>query len=327
MIQFIHPAVGLMLNSVAAACRICRTVQEDLVLAQTVEKGDRSPVTVADFASQAIVAREIRTALPDVPLVGEENSELLREPENRGVLEAILTQVRGPWPDVDERELLLAIDHGAADPNGTESFFTLDPIDGTKGFLRGDQYAVALALIVDGAVAVGVLGCPNLAGPDGSKGALYAAVKDRGAMALSIHRKTPTVVPIRVSPEEDPKNIRFCQSVEKAHSHSSRAGEVASILGVTADPVGIDSQCKYALVAQGDAELYLRIPRDDIYREKIWDHAAGAILVEEAGGKVTDIFGKPLNFSQGRTLDLNRGVVASNGPNHDAVIRALAQTA
>ena len=96
---------------------------------------------------------------------------------------------------------------------------------------------------------------------------------------------------------------------------------------MTADPVGIDSQCKYAMVAQGDAELYLRIPRDDVYREKIWDHAAGAILVEEAGGKVTDVFGKPLDFSRGRTLEQNRGVVASNGPNHDAVIRALAQTA
>jgi HAL2 family 3'(2'),5'-bisphosphate nucleotidase len=327
MIQFIHPAVGLMLNSVAAACRICFAVQQDLVLAKTVEKGDRSPVTVADFASQAIVAKEIRTALPDVPLVGEENSDLLRDAEHRGVLEAILTQVRVPWPDVNERELLLAIDHGAADPDGADSFFTLDPIDGTKGFLRGDQYAVALALIVEGEVAVGVLGCPNLPGPDGSPGVLYAAVRDRGAMALSIHRQTPTVVPIRVSPEEDPGNIRFCQSVEKAHSHRGRAGDVASLLGVTAAPVGIDSQCKYALVAQGEAELYLRIPRDDIYREKIWDHAAGSILVEEAGGKVTDVFGKPLSYKHGRTLEMNRGVVASNGPNHDEVIRALAQTA
>jgi 3'(2'), 5'-bisphosphate nucleotidase len=327
MIQFIHPAVGLMLNSVAAACRVCRSVQEDLVQARTVEKGDRSPVTVADFASQAIVARELRRALPDVPLVGEEDSELLREAENRAVLQAILEQVRHPWPDVDERELLLAIDHGAADPDGVESFFTLDPIDGTKGFLRGDQYAVALGLIVEGEVAVGVLGCPNLTGPDGSKGVLYAAVRERGAMALSIHRQTPTVFPIRVSPEEDPANIRFCQSVEKAHSHGGRAGEVAAILGVTAEPVGVDSQCKYGMVAQGSAELYLRIPRDDIYREKIWDHAAGSIIVEEAGGRVTDVHGKPLDFSRGRTLEVNRGVVASNGPNHDEVIRALAQTA
>jgi HAL2 family 3'(2'),5'-bisphosphate nucleotidase len=326
MIQFIHPAVGLMLNSVAAACRICRSVQEDLVLAKTVSKDDRSPVTVADFASQAVVARELRAALPNVPLIGEESADLLREPGNEDVLRAILGQVGRTWPEATADDVLTAIDYGAAVPEDHVSFFTLDPIDGTKGFLRGDQYAVALALVSHGKVEVGVLGCPNLKGPDGTPGALYAAVRGRGAMALSIHRQTPTVVPIRVSPEENPANARFCQSVEKAHSHKGRAGRVAEILGVTAEPVNIDSQCKYAMVAHGDAELYLRIPRDDIYEEKIWDHAAGSIIVEEAGGTVTDVNGDPLDFNHGRTLKANRGVVASNGPIHDEVIRALART-
>lgn len=63
--------------------------------------------------------------------------------------------------------------------------WTLDPIDGTKGFLRGGQYAVCLALIVDGKVVLGVIGCPNLPVesdyPDGPKGCIFVAVKGQGA--------------------------------------------------------------------------------------------------------------------------------------------------
>lgn len=63
--------------------------------------------------------------------------------------------------------------------------WTLDPIDGTKGFLRGGQYAVCLALVVDSVVQLGVMGCPNLpissSDPDGQKGCLFVAVKGQGA--------------------------------------------------------------------------------------------------------------------------------------------------
>jgi 3'(2'), 5'-bisphosphate nucleotidase len=60
-----------------------------------------------------------------------------------------------------------------------------------------------------------------------------------------------------------------------------------------------------------------------IYRENIWDHAAGAIITEEAGGKVTDAFGKRLDFDSGIKMEKNYGVVVSNGFLHDAVLRAL----
>ncbi|MFW6032399.1 MAG: inositol monophosphatase family protein [Phycisphaeraceae bacterium] len=73
--------------------------------------------------------------------------------------------------------------------------------------------------------------------------------------------------------------------------------------------------------------MYLRLPTRADYREKIWDHAAGAIVVEEAGGKVTDIEGKPLDFSRGRKLENNRGVIATNGPIHDAVLEAVGAVA
>ena len=59
------------------------------------------------------------------------------------------------------------------------------------------------------------------------------------------------------------------------------------------------------------------------YREKIWDHAAGKLMVEAAGGRVTDVNGEPLDFRRGRTLEHNRGVVATNGTIHDEVLQAV----
>ena len=100
---------------------------------------------------------------------------------------------------------------------------------------------------------------------------------------------------------------------------------VAELLGVKAPPIRIDSQCKYAVIARGDASIYLRLPTKKDYVEKIWDHAAGSIIVEEAGGIVTDAFGKTLDFSLGRTLSGNKGIVATNGLIHEKVISAVSE--
>jgi 3'(2'), 5'-bisphosphate nucleotidase len=89
----------------------------------------------------------------------------------------------------------------------------------------------------------------------------------------------------------------------------------------------MDSQAKYAAVARGDAALYLRLPspKSPDYREKIWDHAAGALIVQEAGGTVTDMYGQLLDFASDYKMNDNFGVVVSNGSVHSAVIEAIAQ--
>jgi 3'(2'), 5'-bisphosphate nucleotidase len=115
------------------------------------------------------------------------------------------------------------------------------------------------------------------------------------------------------------------RSFEKSHTDASGIDQLAANLGISAEPVAMDSQAKYAVLAAGGAEILLRLlsPSRPDYREKIWDQAAGSLVVEEAGGRVTDLDGKPLDFSQGRTLAGNRGIVATNGKLHDAVLQAL----
>ena len=103
---------------------------------------------------------------------------------------------------------------------------------------------------------------------------------------------------------------RYAESVEAAHSNQSEAARIGAALGITAQPVRLDSQTKYAMVARGDASIYLRVPRGD-YRENIWDHAAGLIVVEEAGGRVCDVEGKPFDITTGQRMTDNRGAVVT----------------
>ena len=311
------------LEAVRAACKVCVRVQADLIHAGTLEKGDKSPVTVADFAAQAVVCGVLAERCPDVPVVGEEGSAELREGAHRGLLDQVAAHA-GMRP----AEALEAIDRGGFDPataaNGDprrDRYWALDPIDGTKGFLRGEQYAVALGLIEGGAVVGGVLGCPNLDG-----GLVLVAVKGAGAFRHAVEGTDHDPhhgQRVRVSDRSEPAALRVCESVESGHTKQDAAAEVVARLGVTADPVRMDSQCKYAAVAMGVADAYLRLPTRPGYVERIWDHAAGVAVLEEAGGAVTDAGGKPLDFSRGRGLDDNRGVIATNGPCHGEVVAAV----
>jgi 3'(2'), 5'-bisphosphate nucleotidase len=129
---------------------------------------------------------------------------------------------------------------------------------------------------------------------------------------------------VRVSGVTDPAAVVFCESVESAHTAHSWSGRVAEELGVHAEPLRMDSQCKYAAVARGDATAYLRLPTRPDYEERLWDHAAGLVVVTEAGGTVTDINGAALDVTAGPTLARNRGVVASNSVIHQALLDAIA---
>ena len=314
------------LEAVRIAATVCQAVQANLVDAQTIAKKDRSPVTVADFASQAVVCAKLAEVLPNDPVVGEEGTGQLRQDDQRPLLKLITQHVaEALGRHVAEDQVLAWIDCGGAEPpSGGPSggrYWTLDPIDGTKGFLRGEQYAIALALIEDGQVVLSVLGCPNLPARDRT-GVLMLAIRGRGAWAMPLAGDDAQQT-IAVSTVTDPAAARFCESVESGHSNQSDSARIAEYLGITAEPLRMDSQCKYAAVARGDASIYLRMPTSAAYREKIWDHAAGMLVVEEAGGRVTDVTGKPLDFTHGRKLEQNRGIIATNGRIHDAVVAAV----
>lgn len=306
---------------VAEAAILARRIQQELVTPALV-KGDKSPVTVADFAVQAFVSYRLSHFFEGAVLVGEERADELRSDSGRETLELVSKFVAAAIPKATAESVCEWIDAGAAEP--TDDFWTLDPIDGTKGFLRREQYAVALANIVQGQVVTGVLGCPELPSGNGEKGRLFAAVRGQGAWSaplVEVQRSEP----IQTSAIGDPKQARLLRSVESGHTNVGGIDALLSALGSEAPPVPMDSQAKYAVLASGGGEIVIRMlsPDRPDYREKIWDQAAGSIVVEEAGGRITDLDGNPLDFSHGRTLAANRGVLATNGHLHDATLVAL----
>jgi len=312
------------IHAVKTAMRMTKLIQKDLSSEDAITKSDKSPVTIADFLSQAVICHSLDAEFPGIPIVAEEDSAELKEEKNRTVLEKILyyidkdDEVKG---FLDKDNLFQKIDLGGKQPGGT--FWTLDPIDGTKGFLRGEQFAIALALISDGQVKMGILGCPNLALQDGYTGCLVYGIAGVGAFVLDSDTGQPEK--ISISSIQDPRDMRFVESYVSAHSNMDMQLQIAKILNIGADPVQMDSQVKYSMVSGGKAEIYLRIPNPKTpdYKEKIWDHAAGSVIVEEAGGIVTDIYGKKLDFSAGKTLANNSGILASVPCIHSKIVSTI----
>jgi 3'(2'), 5'-bisphosphate nucleotidase len=321
-------------QAILRAAALCQRVQADMAKPTSAEKADRSPVTVADYASQAVICKGLADAFPEDPVVAEETSEGLHTLDQAQMLAQVTHYVGMSLPEATPDDVRDWIDHGSADPG--PRFWTLDPIDGTKGFLRGEQYAVALALIVYGQVQVGALACPNLPldldRPSGPRGVVFLAVRGQGAQMSLLPRgdllpdaAASSYRPIHVAALDNPSVARFVESVESGHTDHAAHESLARALGITQPSVRFDSQAKYGAVARGDATIYLRLPspKSPDYRERIWDHAAGDLIIEEAGGRVTDALGADLDFSKGRKLENNRGIVASNGHLHPAILRAI----
>jgi 3'(2'), 5'-bisphosphate nucleotidase len=315
------------LEAVRQAVRVCRSVQSSITT-ESLAKKDNSPVTVADYASQAIICRSLQRLFPDDPVIGEEGAAELRQPEGAAFLEQVNAECNAIGVVGTSVEICDWIDRGGASEY-SERFWTLDPIDGTKGFLRKEQYAISLALIINGTIEVGVLGCPNMPfdGSSSTPGVLAWAIRGKGAWMQPLDSPDASPIQISVSNTDVTSELVFCESVESGHSSHDWSGLIAKDLGVHKEPVRMDSQCKYLAVARGDADLYLRLPTRKGYQEKIWDHAGGVLVVLEAGGQVTDIAGRPADFSSGSTMARNTGMVVTNGKLHDRVITAISRNA
>lgn len=316
---------------VRSAVKICRSVQGQISVGKW-DKGDKTPVTVADLAVQAVVSRGLHEQFPHDALMGEEGSEELRAPEFADLAQQVTQHVQTVRADASSpAQVAEWVERGqhAIDPN--KRYWVLDPVDGTKGFLRKEQYAIALALVERGEILVGVLACPNLPTTLGTAespiyGQLYAAVRGGGAQRLDLGAGDVVAKrsPLRVSPESNPALLDWVERVESSDKNHDVTSQVVSAVGIVNEPHRIDSQAKYAAVARGDAALYLRHSLSKTYIEKVWDHAAGVIVTEEAGGRVTDVNGQRLDFTVGRQLERNTGIVASNGLIHDRVLQAIA---
>ncbi|XWS11083.1 hypothetical protein CRYUN_Cryun38cG0053400 [Craigia yunnanensis] len=362
--------LDLAVRIVHMACSLCQKVQQRLVSTaseQVLAKDDESPVTIADWSVQATVSWLFSEFLEgqNVSIVAEEDVQSLSKSDAANLLAAVVNTVNEclaeapkyglqcPKKALGTSKILEAISRCNSTGGSSGRHWVLDPVDGTLGFVRGDQYAVALALIEEGKLVLGVLGCPNYPmkkellnynhhphqtmpkSPPPSdiweKGCVMYAMRGSGQawMQPLIYGDTKFEWPnsarlIQVSPVDDPSLATFCEPVEKANSNHLFTAGLANSMGLKKQPMRVHSMVKYAAIARGDAEIFIKFARSG-YKEKIWDHAAGVVIVEEAGGVVTDAGGRLLDFCKGLYLEgLDRVTIACSGPTlHDKIIGAV----
>jgi HAL2 family 3'(2'),5'-bisphosphate nucleotidase len=299
----------LALELVEKSSRLSRQIQ-DRFGKESISKSDSSPVTVADLSVQVVVALSLAQAFPEDRLIAEETSEQLT---SDGELLVQLQTLIEPHVGRRSRDDILGCFRSLQ--SGLSGFsWILDPIDGTKGFLRGDQFAIALAGMRDGGLKFGLLGCPRLgvSGVEHGPGVLGVAYLGKGTWQSELG--SMEWEPVTVSKCERAQDVRLLRSFEAGHTNEVQIEDFIRSQGIEAPPVRLDSQAKYLLLARGDAEAVVRClsPKRPDYKEKIWDQAAGAIVVTEAGGYIADLKGEKLDFSTGRTLLHNTGVIAHN---------------
>jgi 3'(2'), 5'-bisphosphate nucleotidase len=309
---------GFALRAVTQAAQVCRRLEVEGSPAAS--KADHSPVTAAYFAAQAVVGRLMQEAFPADGVVAEEDSRLILEDASPDRLATVVKAVRRIFPEATAGKVRQWIDRGG---ERADRYWALDPLDGTKGFLRDGQYAVALALLEEGHVVLGAIACPKLGlakcGSLDSQGTVAIAVRSSGAFAAPLG--SDAFVRLSVSPVREPKRARLLRSFEADHTDVTKR-QIAALWAFRrrrSDPQPGESS--FSRREEGVFGSFR--PAGPTARGS--DQAAGALLVEEAGGRVTDLAGASLDFQAGRTLERNIGVLASNGWLHTAALEAIHQ--
>jgi 3'(2'), 5'-bisphosphate nucleotidase len=329
-------------------------VQRASVLAKRVQsavnkgelsKTDSTPVTIADFAAQAILISAIHHAFPEDKLIGEEDADALRKDKNlqQRVWELVSstrladaeseTMLASP---ASVEEMLEFIDLGGRGTGGRKGrVWMMDPIDGTDSFLLGQQYAVALALVEDGEEKVGVLGYPNLRLETGrvnemsvdekGLGLMLSAVKGEGAVMRPMGTGSLQAArPIERSKVKELKDLNFVDCATSESLDLEKHRQVAEIIGASWPGTDLwSSQVRYGALIVGGGDVMLRIHRRKDKVCSVWDHAGGQLIFREVGGKITDLDGKEIEFGTGRNLDVNMGMVAAREWVHARILQIV----
>ncbi|KAI1823534.1 carbohydrate phosphatase [Xylaria intraflava] len=312
----------------------------------TVEKDDLSPVTIADFAIQALLTATVHDAFPDDGFVGEESAAELRA--NPLLLDRVWRLLLGLRDD--EARLLCKLPRspeqmcemidrcGSGVPGGPESkrVWVFDPIDGTKTFVRREAYAINVALLEGGRQVLSVVGCPTLpvnaiapidnrtVDPTG-QGSIAFAVRGHGTYVRPLAETSDEVVARRIKPLPASVAIADLRAVSCYHMLDSGVDgaheEVMARLGITTQGCDLLAWVlRWVTLGLGLANITVWIYKKRERCGKIWDHAGAMLLFEELGGKITDIDGKDINLSAGRLMTDNHGFVAAPKDIHHMVL-------
>ncbi|KAM3424475.1 hypothetical protein BST61_g6479 [Cercospora zeina] len=341
------------LDVACAAVQHCAALTKRLQRASVgqdsqISKSDFSPVTVGDFASQALLTSAVHAAFPSDNFLAEESADDLRQ--NSALLDKVweLTEsaksaFQANTPSLatpsSKDDLLKYLDWGGKRETSDDGrTWVFDPIDGTATFLRGQQYAINCAMLVNGREEIGIIGCPNVV--LGSSTVSEDVIDEHG-LGLMIYAVRGEGTFVR--PMQSNGKLAAATKLERHGEKVSLDGLVWSDCSTYTSTIlelhqkvaaklntlwpGVDlfsSLMKYAALGLGRSHIVVRIFRYTSWRSNMWDHAGGVLIFEESGGKVTDLEGKPIDFTTGRKMAANHGLVCAPSSVHGQILQ-LAQ--
>ena len=223
-----------------------------------------------DWGVQAVVSWVLKQAYPgeNISMIAEEDTKGLTGEAGVTVLQPLVAAVNEclaeahlvgldpPSAPLTAVDVLREISTGNSEGGSTGRHWILDPVDGTLGFVRADQYAIALALLDSGKLTVGALGCPNFPtraewlkyphrfhrmvakmykGKWWAKGFILKAQKDKGTHMVQLvgdDGSLEEAMAVRVSPVKDPSMVTFCEPVEKANSNQAFTQQLSEMLNM-----------------------------------------------------------------------------------------------
>jgi 3'-phosphoadenosine 5'-phosphosulfate (PAPS) 3'-phosphatase len=272
-------------------------------------KADDSPVTVVDLLHQTQVQQLLRHQFPGDALLCEEPRNL----QERHAVEA-----------AELSRTIYGLEVGATFdelPTAGHRVWVLDPIDGTKGFLGGRYFALALACFVGGVPRFAMMAVPggNPEQPLGIDRSIAFAIAGAGAwISPVVEGREPEWTSLA---ERSARTGPLRVAVSLAHG-GPLAARLRSIPGI--EVAELDSQAKYLAVAAGDIDAYLRAARDDGRSDLLWDHLPGGLVAREAGCAVRHFDGSPVEYAPREAIAFRGGVACWRDRDGDRVARAVA---
>ena len=271
-------------------------------------KEDNSPVTVIDLLHQSQLQGLLSSQFSGDALICEEPRSLQEQ-----VLEEATRVSREIYGLALAEEIPIL-------PTQAEVTWILDPIDGTKGFLGGRCFAIALGYFVDEEPFFGALAVPGAdpRSPRSIDASLAFAVRGHGAFAAAVSAKeAPDWQPLRCSPWEG-GDLRVAVSLAHGGGMSERLERQTDL-----ELVKLDSQAKYAAVARGEIDAYMRSARDDGYPDVVWDHLPGALVAAEAGCRVCHFDGDEVLFERQEAVGFRGGLICCRDSQSDVLLKRL----
>ena len=297
-----HKELSLAVNLVKQASKITEWFRAKNYLPFI--KKDDSPVTLADFASQIFIISNIKKYFPEDQIIAEEESSAFLDLDAENIIKRCYTSLNV----IFEENLKDTLNYRGL---SSKRQWTVDPIDGTKGFQRDLAYAIGMGFMIQGEPTVCAIGVPNY---KNTSLTIFSAEKNHGAK-VSYGDQNFTI--ISVSNKNDFKKFRICHSL---HYNKPWVLDFARSIGVS-NFIPLDSMVKLCMVADGSSELYIK-PMN-MQRSFTWDFLPGELLVKEAGGKITDIRGNPIQYVNDKCKITAPGLIASNGIMHEELLNAL----